>query len=954
VSKVDRNTAIHTPGQKRKSPILTLWLLLAIALAFALRVWRLDVQDIWWDEARNIDVALRPITAIPFAPELDIHPPGYFILLHLWTNVAGHTAFATRFFSTWFGVLLIPLVYALARRLNVLRAGIFAALYLALAPFLIGEAQETRMYTLAFVLLTLTAIALWETLQDRPHAWIALGVLTAASVLVHYSTVFVLIALYLYAYLRLLQRPHPTSHPSSPITHPLARLTLAGLLSVILFLPQAPRAYQQIAPYGNPNLVVPTLSDYLTQLWHAYTLGIPAEGPWVLPTLEVLAIITILGAVGYWGKRLHRPAFDSAPLSVLTFLLLATVLPILLYYAVLVQRATFAPRYISFVLPFLALLVGAALAGWWQWHRLLGGSVTLVVVVLLALGIRADQFNPHYFREDTSGLARWLVQHAGPEDVILIDVPYPLGFYYPRYSKNPDQPPAGPDHLAPAYYLFVDIHHVDERLNQLAAGKQRVFWVQWFKSDTDPRGVVDFLLRKYGVHAGEHAFRGYRVDWYRMPQDVHYRVAEDMRDQRVMFGGRVATVAVAAAQAPPVPADILRASDEGLLPRPVWAVVDWQKVADMDRPYKVSARLSNPLDQVVAQDDRRLVSDRHLAIPYWEDGETARNVYLLRLPLGTPPGVYTLTLRVYDPESMNALSAQDAQGHPLGPDPAIIPVRVRKAETFPPVEPVALEDAPLALVEYRVDVSEAAPGTIVPISLLWVKQARTDGDPLQVQVMLLDSAGRSHSLAEMPPIPWYPTERWAVGEVVRARIPWRVAPDTPNGAYTVHLRLADRNGQILGETDLGHLEVRGRAHHFQKPALQHPLDPPPQFDDLALLLGYDVKGEIQPASRLAITLTWQALHPAAQDYKISVQVLDGNNQVLAQEDHIPQRGAAPMPSWLPGEVIQDRFDLTLPEKLSPGPKRVIVLMYEADTLRRVPVKGGQGAQGDHVVLEERE
>jgi len=55
-----------------------------ILLAWGLRLWRLDVQDIWWDEARNIDVASRPVQAILQAPELDIHPPGYFLLLHGW------------------------------------------------------------------------------------------------------------------------------------------------------------------------------------------------------------------------------------------------------------------------------------------------------------------------------------------------------------------------------------------------------------------------------------------------------------------------------------------------------------------------------------------------------------------------------------------------------------------------------------------------------------------------------------------------------------------------------------------------------------------------------------------------------------------------------------------------------------------------------------------------------
>ena len=54
--------------------------------AFALRLHELTRQDIWWDEARNIDVALRPVLQIANAPELDIQPPLYYWLLHGWNS----------------------------------------------------------------------------------------------------------------------------------------------------------------------------------------------------------------------------------------------------------------------------------------------------------------------------------------------------------------------------------------------------------------------------------------------------------------------------------------------------------------------------------------------------------------------------------------------------------------------------------------------------------------------------------------------------------------------------------------------------------------------------------------------------------------------------------------------------------------------------------------------------
>ena len=103
------------------------WLVILVILAaFTLRVYRLDLQDIWWDEARNIDVAGRALAQIAAAPELDIHPPVYFYLLHGWLAAAGPNtdqlpgqgAFAARFMSLWFGVLLVPLMAALGRRVG--------------------------------------------------------------------------------------------------------------------------------------------------------------------------------------------------------------------------------------------------------------------------------------------------------------------------------------------------------------------------------------------------------------------------------------------------------------------------------------------------------------------------------------------------------------------------------------------------------------------------------------------------------------------------------------------------------------------------------------------------------------------------------------------------------------------------------------------------------------------
>ena len=88
------------------------------------------------------------------------------------------------------------------------------------------------------------------------------------------------------------------------------------------------------------------------------------------------------------------------------------------------------------------------------------------------------------------GLVAWLQQEADPaRDVILVDQRYPFGLYWPRWNYSADGfPPAEPAGLAPTQYLFVDINTVAERLAWFARGRERVFSVRWFESDTDQRG----------------------------------------------------------------------------------------------------------------------------------------------------------------------------------------------------------------------------------------------------------------------------------------------------------------------------------------------------------------------------------------------------------------------------------------------------------------------------------
>jgi hypothetical protein len=333
------------------------------------------------------------------------------------------------------------------------------------------------------------------------------------------------------------------------------------------------------------------------------------------------------------------------------------------------DRGAFNIRYSGFVTPALYALLGlgaAALGRWWKPLPLVAGAFLLVG---LLPAVRADLTDARFFREDTLGAAAWLQASTGPGDVIFVDQKYPFGFYYERYAIEPSATPTGPE-MAPARYLFVDINTIDQRLTEWAGEASRVFWVQWFESDTDPRGAVPFLLGKYGTMAGEQTFQGYRINWWTLDPPTTLALADGFVDQSHGFrvpaiSGQVWSEAISLPAAPVPPG------------RPVNVVIRWRAVGgDLDRPLKARMALYDASGNRLGQDDRRILNDRHLAPSQWAETDRPLNVYAVTTPPDLPAGAYDVRLLVYDADTLEPLELLDAAGNPAGQEVSVGSVTV--------------------------------------------------------------------------------------------------------------------------------------------------------------------------------------------------------------------------------------------------------------------------------------
>ncbi|HJX38612.1 MAG TPA: hypothetical protein VJ714_08425, partial [Anaerolineae bacterium] len=140
---------------------------------------------------------------------------------------------------------------------------------------------------------------------------------------------------------------------------------------------------------------------------------------------------------------------------------------------------------------------------------------------------------------------------------------------------------------------------------------------------------------------------------------------------------------------------------------------------------------------------------------------------------------------------------------------------------------------------------------------------------------------------------------------------------------------------LSGVEELYHLSSLGPLIRVrERPASvssepSHPLSV--SFGDTILLRGYDQEiRETRAGPQLRLRLHWLALEQIAQDYKISVRLLNDEGHLAAVHDSFPVRDAYRTSAWKPGEIILDAHDLPILAGVPPGDYSIQVTMYEPD------------------------
>jgi 4-amino-4-deoxy-L-arabinose transferase-like glycosyltransferase len=385
------------------------------ALAFVLRIVGID-QTLYGDEYFTHAIVtgngLGGVWDEVF--HTSITPPLHYVLAWLSVQLGGDDTILVRLPSLILGTAIVPLVFLLGRRVGDVRAGLLAALLMALSPFAIWYSDEARAYAPMMFLVALSTLALLRALDGGGRRWWVVYALSACAALwTHYTAVFVIVAQAGWALWAHRERAR--------------ELLLANAAVVVGFLPWLPGFLEQrrndvgieiIGTFARLSFGRVFELPLVTLVGHPFLplRDAPAERGAILGlVLVALAIAAALSARGALGRHLPSPRSERGLVAILA---LATPVGLLLYDAV--GSSLYLPRNLGASLPALVVLVALLVAG-------LAAAVparvaalaTAAFVSVLAAGAVASVVDDDQRRPAYREVAHYLDDVVAPSDPVL-------------------------------------------------------------------------------------------------------------------------------------------------------------------------------------------------------------------------------------------------------------------------------------------------------------------------------------------------------------------------------------------------------------------------------------------------------------------------------------------------------------------------------------------------------
>ncbi|MGB5931540.1 MAG: glycosyltransferase family 39 protein, partial [Anaerolineae bacterium] len=775
------------------------WLALIVLVAAFLRLYRLHEvpSGLYGDEAFKGVEAGRVLSG-------EEHPiffegnfgeePLYTYLVAVSFLLFGASGWAIRLVAALAGLATIPFLYLLARELFPSRegqpplVGLLAAFWLATSYWHIIYSRFGIEPVLLPLFITLSSYFLWRGLRsERRGPFIWSGLFLGASLYTYQAArLWFPFLLSLLGYFLVVKKEFREAHLANLVL--LFLISLSVSLPLLLFALAHPDIYfartrgvSILSPeQGNVFLtflasVVKTMAMFNFQ-GDPYLARNPAGRPLLDPFTSICLVLGLVVSLSRWREPRYLFLLTWFGAMLLPAMLTAVDIPHF-------SRAIGA-------LPAVCILAALVIEKAWRWLKAKGTRATfrhlfwpgvLCLLVLTAFFNCRDYFVPWQERPE---LRRGL-------DGIFVDTAELMNArtILEAVWVLPVTPVAEADYRqdtidflyqgpTPYHFLLLDEATAPSELTQICERKRRVLLTDWqdyileeayLAAFGDPKGLLSFLLQKYGRELEREAFEGFDLVTYELPPSLDFAITRSFESLFVNYGDEIVLVGVAyggsSLEATSRPEEV----KEKVLPsgESAWVTLRWQALRQASKDYRVGVYLVDEEGHLVGQMDKLLLSNYLRPTSHWEPGQVEMDYYTLPSLPATPPGEYYIEVVVYDPESLERLPIL---GEMTGRQTFTIgTLQIVEPLVPPEVEPqvwLGEEIAPgVRLLGYDLPWESVGPGEEIELTLYW-EAVEDEARDYLLSLQLRDGEGWVWGEEVGRPVDGrYPTLEWDKGEV---------------------------------------------------------------------------------------------------------------------------------------------------------------------------------------------
>jgi hypothetical protein len=437
-------------------------------------------QSLWLDEAIGA-LAVRDFSYFGILNDFlrsDNHPPFYYLVLKVWTDVFGYSELSLRAPSILFGLGTVYFTYLIAEQVSkktVLKLGNISiafpdmsAILIATSQIHIYYSQEARMYSLA-ALFAASSVYFFVKILRRSHVglWVLFSLSITVLIFTDYVPVFLLPVFWMMALVKSKDKKWWRNYLVSHIP-----ILVLGLVWLPTFLAQAEKgrwlvstlpAWKQVA--GGATLKQAVL------VWFKFVLGRIS-----LINKTIYYLFVLISSIPF-VYSLYLSFSNRKRASMVWYWLL---IPLTLGFLTSFWFPAFIYFRFIYVLPAFYLLIAHGVSKTSKKWRI------YLIAVLLIINIFSWSiyiFDERQQREQWKQSVDFIEANAEKGDIVIFNYPKPFSPY--RWYHADQIPSKGV-----ANSISVDPVETKKIMAEALKGKGGVYYYEYLKELSDPHGVV--------------------------------------------------------------------------------------------------------------------------------------------------------------------------------------------------------------------------------------------------------------------------------------------------------------------------------------------------------------------------------------------------------------------------------------------------------------------------------